>query len=460
MNPTANLFSRLEGLLGAARVLDSELESRKYAIAGRAPHAVVKPAQAEEVAAVVRFTAAEKLSVVCCGSRTKLEMGIPPQRYDVALDISGLVQIAHYDPADLTLSVDAGLPLAELSKLLAAQNQFLPLAVPCFDSSTIGGTVASGIDSTLRLQYGTARDLLIGAEFVDGTGRLCRSGGRVVKNVTGYDLHKLLIGSLGTLAAITRLNFRTHPLPEVRGGFVASFSSPDSALAFRRELLDSGLPFMGVELFDSQFGGLVSEKLKESNAPNNTLVPNEEWNVYAAFGGNEALVLRFQRELRERATQHSAIHAELLDDASNQEWSGVLQETFDWLRRAAPNVALLRIAKQYFTPADLAEFIGASSQADFRTALLLSGSGTALLALLCGNDEEPQRNALASSVAELFSCVNAARATATILYAPDWLKARCSVWGPLRPDFPLMQRVKASFDPQNIFSPGRFVGGL
>ena len=157
--------------------------------------------------------------MVCCGARSKLEIGMPPQRYDLAVDLTGMVQIPHYDPADLTLSVDAGLPLAELTKVLAAQNQFLPLAVPCFASSTIGGTVASGMDSTLRLQYGTARDLLIGAEFVDGTGRLCRSGGRVVKNVTGYDLHKLLIGSLGTLAAITRLNFRTYPLPELRGGF-------------------------------------------------------------------------------------------------------------------------------------------------------------------------------------------------------------------------------------------------
>jgi glycolate oxidase FAD binding subunit len=460
MNPTANLSVRLEGLLGAARMLDSEIELRKYAIAGRAPLAVVKPAKAEEVAEVVRFAAAEKLSVVCCGSRTKLEMGMPPQRYDLALDISGLVQISHYDPADLTLSVDAGLPLAELSKLLAAQNQFLPLAAPCLASSTIGGTVASGIDSRLRLQYGTARDLLIGAEFVDGTGRLCRSGGRVVKNVTGYDLHKLLIGSLGTLAAITRLNFRTYPLPELRGGFLASFSTPDTALAFRRTLLDSGLPFIGVELFDSRFGGLLAQILKKAGATKNVLLPNEQWNVYADFAGNEAMVLRFQRELRERATQHSANHAGLLDDVSNQAWSSALQETFDWLRRAAPNLALLRIAKQDFKPADLAEFPRVPSQAELHSAFLLSGSGTMFLALLCGDGEEPQRNALAIRVTELFSYANAAQATATILHAPDWLKERCNVWGPPRPDFSLMQRVKASFDPQNIFSPGRFVGGL
>src|SRR5262249_17594815 len=147
-----------------------------------------------EVAELVRFAVSHKLAVVCCGSRSKIELGMPPGRYDLAIDLTGLREIVHYDPDDLTLSVDAGLSLAELAGALAARNQFLPLAVPFAETATIGGTVASGVDSTLRLQYGAARDFLIGAEFVDGTGRLCKSGGRVVKNVTGYDLHKLLIG--------------------------------------------------------------------------------------------------------------------------------------------------------------------------------------------------------------------------------------------------------------------------
>ena len=138
----------------------------------------------------------------------------------------------------------------------------------------------------------------------------------------------------------------------------------------------------------------------------------------------------------------------------------VLRETFDWLRRAAPQVAVLRIAKQPVTTADLTEFLKGPVSAASRPVLLLSGSGNALLALLCENDEEPQRTSLASGVTELFSYLSAEQATATILHAPDWLKQRCNVWGPPRPDVPLMQRVKASFDPQNIFAPGRFVGGL
>lgn len=460
MNQAANLSARLEGLLGSVRVLDSEMESRNWAIAGRTPQVVVRPRRAEEVAEIVRFAAAEKLAVVCCGSRSKLAMGMPPRRYDLAVDLTGLLQIAHYDPADLTLSVDAGLPLAELTEVLAAQNQFLPLAVPCFARATIGGSVASGIDSAWRLQYGTARDLLIGAEFVDGTGRICRSGGRVVKNVTGYDLHKLLIGSLGTLAAITRLNFRTYPLPEVKAGFLASFSSPDTALAFRRDILDSGLPFAGVDLFDAHFGGLFTKMLKKANAPKIELLSEGRWYVYAAFGGNEAVVRRLQRELRERAMKSNATRGELLDAHADQLWSGELRESFDWLRVAAPDVTLLRIAQQRITSPDLAELLRVHPPAAFRSALLLSGSGTALLALLCQNDEEVERTTLESSVKEILSYVNGKQASATIPHAPDWLKERCNVWGALRPDFPLLQRVKASFDPQNVFSPGRFVGGL
>ncbi len=167
---TANLAAKLEGLLGATRVIAAEDSLLSFAVDGVAPAAIIQPASAEEVAEVARFAASENLAIVSCGSRSKLDLGMPPARYDIALDMSGLCLIAHYDAGDLTLSVDAGMPLRHLEQKLAEQQQFLPLAVPCFETSTVGGAVASGIDSALRQQYGSARDFLIGAEFVDGTG--------------------------------------------------------------------------------------------------------------------------------------------------------------------------------------------------------------------------------------------------------------------------------------------------
>ncbi|MGB8323987.1 MAG: FAD-binding oxidoreductase, partial [Candidatus Acidiferrum sp.] len=252
MSATANLMARLESLLGADRVLRADDGSPDYAIDGIVPGAVVRPSCADEVVELARFAISEKLSLVPCGSRSKIDLGMTPERYDIAVDMTGLQTIAHYDAGDLTLAVDAGISLRQLTEFLEVKKQFLPLAVPCFETSTVGGTVVSGIDSALRQQYGTARDFLIGAEFVDGTGQLCKSGGRVVKNVTGYDLHKLLIGSLGTLGVITRLNFRTFPMPEVSRGHLANFVSLEGALAYRQRLEASGLSLANLEILSPE----------------------------------------------------------------------------------------------------------------------------------------------------------------------------------------------------------------
>ena len=211
MTASTTPATTLESLLDSSRVqTDPALSTTQ---SNGIPAVVAKPVTAEEAAAVVRYATTEKLSVIPTGCRTKLQIGASPSRYDIALDMSGLQEIAHYDPADLTISVGAGMRLAALNATLLEHNQFLPLLVPYYSSATIGGAIASGLDSPLRQLYGTARDFLLGAEFIDGTGALVKSGGRVVKNVTGYDLHKTLVGSLGNLAAITRLNFRTFPAP-------------------------------------------------------------------------------------------------------------------------------------------------------------------------------------------------------------------------------------------------------
>jgi len=229
---STNIATRLESAIGSSRVVTDAAIRAAYAVDEIIPSVVAKPSSPEEAAEVVRLAAQENLALIPTGARTKLQIGRPPTRYDIALDLTALNQIVHYDPSDLTLSAEAGTPIEKLNATLLEHRQFLPLLVPWYSRSTIGGAIASGIDSPLRQFYGTARDFLIGAEFVDGTGNLCKSGGRVVKNVTGYDLHKLLIGSLGTLAVITRLNFRTFPSVIAE----AAASSPPSPTRKARSL--------------------------------------------------------------------------------------------------------------------------------------------------------------------------------------------------------------------------------
>src|SRR5882672_8656319 len=255
-----NFAARLESLIGSSRMSTDAAARACYAVDESLPPAVAKPTSAKEVAEIVRFAALEKLALIPCGNRTKLAIGMPPSPYDIALDMTALNQIPHHDPGDLTVSAEAGIPLAKLNSVLSEHKQFLPLLVPWYSLSTIGGTIASGIDSPLRQFYGTARDFLIGAEFVDGSGHLCKSGGRVVKNVTGYDLHKLLIGSLGTLAVITRLNFRTFPSPIASRGFVASFPSAEGALALRRAIAGSSLTPLTLDIVSPELAQIFATR--------------------------------------------------------------------------------------------------------------------------------------------------------------------------------------------------------
>ena len=221
---SASVTTRLNEIVGAANVASDFAQLAAYEIDRKLPAAAVRPATSEEAAEIVKFAAAENLSLVATGARTKLGIGYTPTRYDLALDMTRLNKVIAYDPGDLTLSVEAGVPLAKIAQLLAEHHQFLPLAVPFSARTTIGGTIASGVDSPLRQFYGTARDFLLGMEFVTGEGVAAKSGGRVVKNVTGYDIHKLMIGALGTLGVITRVNFKTFPMPLGSRGFVARFS--------------------------------------------------------------------------------------------------------------------------------------------------------------------------------------------------------------------------------------------
>ena len=460
MSTTASLPVRLEALLGRNRVGATEDELRKFMIGGRIPSAVLKPRSAQEVAETVRFAASEKLALVCCGSGSKLEIGMTPQRYDLLLGMAGLNEIAHYDPADLTLSVDAGLPLGTLHMALKQKGQFLPLAVPGGESATIGGAVVSGIDSTLRQQYGTARDFLIGAEFVDGTGQLCKSGGRVVKNVTGYDLHKLLMGSLGTLAAVTRLNFRTFPLPDTCARHLSSFSDAESAMNFRAALRSSGLPLSNLEVMSPEFSAVAAACLRAANQPVPESPSSSGWNVYAACEGHEAVVRRIARELESLTSAARAKKSETLSASVGEALDDFMREAYDHLISTFPSVVLARIVLPNFTASNAMEISRPAQAGSFRCAFALRACGVAYLALLAEAEDAAAIDELSRAATVVFATVAQKRGTVTLLHAPPAVKERVGFWSVKPPDFLLMQRLKAAFDPQTVFAPGRFAGGL
>ena len=456
---TANLGARLAEAVGTQSVAATPEELVSYAVDGLSPAVVVKPSSPAEVVEVVKFALAEKLKVVPLGSGSKCEIGMAPTRYEIALDMSAMCEVAHYDAGDLTLSIDAGMSLRELEVFLRAHGQFLPLAVPCFESATAGGTVASGIDSVLRRQYGTARDFLLGAEFVDGKAELCKSGGRVVKNVTGYDLHKLLIGSLGTLGIITRLNFRTFPMQPVSGGYVANFSSGAEALDYREHLENSGLPLTNLEVIDSETMRIIRTILwrVENRVP--SAIEDAAWCVYGSFEGSESVTRRISSELEKLGGDSGARHSEVLEPGADEVLGGMLREAFEWLRWASPATILYRLALCGRTNDAIAELVSAAESLSLRFALLVRAAGIVYFALLSEKEE-----AMLASAPKIDSVVvPLARkhgGHATLLHAPLSAKLKITEARPQRADAALQSRMKKVFDPSDIFVPGRMVGGI
>jgi glycolate oxidase FAD binding subunit len=457
---TITLAPRLQGLLGSANVLSAPQELRRYAVDGVVPSVITKPGSAAEVAEIVRFAIAEKLCVIPTGGRTKLGIGRPPDRYDIAIDMTGLKQLAHYDPGDLTLSADAGMTVHALQEMVAANGQFLPLALPFFLETTVGGSVASGIDSVYRRLLGSARDFLIGAEFVDGKGVNCKSGGRVVKNVTGYDLHKLFIGSLGTLAVITRLNFRTYTWPETSASQVASFSSLESALAFRNALETSGLPFFNLEVLSPGLAATFAKNLHAQNSLAPTAFETGGWVVYAGWAGNPSVVGRIRNDL-ELCTQKCApTEVETLGGTLNSDIHVLFREAFPLLRSLSSDTIVLRIVHPQLSAEILRNLSETASKEGVAGHLLLRPVGVTYFALVAGNDEVSANDRLARAANAAISLLKRNGATYSVLQASTPVKASIPLWGPQGSDFALMQRVKHAFDSSNTFAPGRFAEGL
>jgi glycolate oxidase FAD binding subunit len=497
-SPSTNLIARFESILGSSQVLADPASCATYAVDEILPSVVVKTASAEQVAEIVRFASLEKLALIPCGNRTKLALGTPPSRYDIALDLTALNQIPHYDPGDLTVSADAGTPLTKLNALLYEHHQFLPLLVPWYSRSTIGGTIASGLHSPLQQFYGAARDFLIGAEFVTGSAALTKSGGRVVKNVTGYDLHKLLIGSLGSLAVITRLNFRTFPAPIAGSrGFVASFPSAEGALALRRAITKSSLTPLTHDIISPELAQIFATRTPatpetavfagENRTPSQASLPpvgdwfsSREWQLCAAFAGTPEVLTRYARELTLLAERSRANSTTILDDATRPAFWGRLRESLSLFLEASPATAIFKISVLPSHHATLFESLRQiADHAALPHALVARAGGTIYFALLPTSTNEETISLLAHCATRIFNAVSAAggpdprnRGYATLLFAPLALKQKINMGGPhpvspastrpttnarleQAPGLALMRRLKSAFDPQNILAPGR-----
>ncbi|MFI5841990.1 FAD-binding oxidoreductase [Catenuloplanes sp. NPDC051500] len=462
-------------------------------VAGVPAALVARPADAAQVADVLRVAAAYHLAVVARGGGTRLDWGTPPSRLDLILDLSGLDRIIDHAAGDLVLVAEAGARLADVQRHLAVAGQRLAVDAPT-PGATLGGTVATGHSGPSRLLAGPIKDQIIGISVVRPDGTPAISGGRVVKNVAGYDLGRLMCGSYGTLAVFTRLIFRLRPLPAARAFITAPILGPSlvtplieaiagAQLAPSAIELDLPAPPRDPDLRRDAAGPAGSDRIHRSGDGSGpatsggfSSVPGDGSDQPGARSAarGETGKTREARETREAGGNCSisgvgavvvlvegpaagvagraAAVRELLQKAGAEEVHVRAEAPAWWaaLPATGSGETLLRLT---FVRSGLLDVVSAAR--DEGAALRGAAAAGVLTAVL--PHASPERVAVA--LARLRVVCARHGGAAIVLDAPPAVRATVDMWGPV-PALDLMRRVKDQFDPDRRLSPGRFVGGL
>lgn len=385
-------------------------------ILGIEPATVAAPTTQDEIAAIVAQADAAGQAVIPWGGGTAQDYGYPPRRADVLLDLSTFNRILAHEPGDLTVTVEAGATLADVQAILAKENQFLPLDPPYADRATMGGIIATDACGPSRVGYGSVRDWLIGLTVVDPQGRVVKGGGKVVKNVTGYDLPKLHVGALGTLGVIVEATFKVAPKPETT-----------RALLFRLTRADNDTVAALLNALNTRRVAPALSLLHEANGQRHLFItwsgPQEvvdgECNGATDLCGELGISAPFPLDSDFAVAEPSPTdcHIRLRVSPSDA-----------WRTHCA--VAALGISETIQTLVPLG-----------------------LIEVSCASVD---------SARTLLNWTSKTNASISGVHAPFALRAEANIalWHPLPPAFPLMQRLKETLDPNGTLNPGRFVGGL
>ncbi len=397
------------------------------AVLGVVPAGVFEPATEEEAAEAMRECARERLRVAFVGGGTDLGLGNPPAALDAVIRTSGLSRVLEHAPHDQIARVEAGLTLSALQARLAPHGQRLALDPPFPDRATAGGILCGNAFGPLRTSRGSARDLVIGVSFVRADGVLARGGGKVVKNVAGFDLPRILFGSLGTLGLVTAVNFRLHPLPEASATLLFPGLAPREVRQAAREILSAQV----------------------EPAATAALARGEGLDLGVRFEGFGPGVSG-QADRLLAAARRASLAGELLpEERARAFWAGC---------GAAREKGSFR-ARLSAPPAELER---ASAALATLLRALAGGEGVFYPALGLGFAGGAPAGAaeLASAAGDARGSLEALGGWLAVNDAPPEVRARLDAWGRPPSSLPLMRRLKAQLDPEGRLAPGRFVGGI
>jgi glycolate oxidase FAD binding subunit len=400
------------------------------------------PATTDEVIGVIGRAATAGMAVYPWGGGTQLAAGARPSRTGWGLSLSRLNRLVDYPVGDLTITVEAGLTIAELARRLAAQGQRLPIDIAGAEQATVGGTLATNFAGPRSYAYGTLRDYVLGLQAVDGRGVRFSGGGRVVKNAAGYDLCRLLVGSLGTLAVVTQVTLMVRPVAEATALVACHVSSGTQAERLLAELVQSDTLPVAIELL----GGPAWE----NDALLGPLPPKSFAWLVVGFEGQRLEVEWMTARLAQKWAPPAENGAVVLYDQQAQPL---------WQRMVEPSTPATGNGTPWLTveiatlPSNTVAAIEALRTIDPAVSLQ-ARAGTGLIVATLALPEPAQTRNLLEAIVR--PAVAALGGHVVVRSAPAVAALNCrDVWGPVGPAQNLWARLKEQFDPQGILNPGR-----
>ena len=378
--------------------------------------------------------ASEGLAIYPQGGRTALDYGGVPAASGVVVDVARISRVVDYPAADMTITVEAGMTLAAVQQILAAEGQRLPLDAPWPSRATLGGIYATNASGPRRFGAGRPRDLIIGVRFVSGEAKVIKGGGRVVKNVAGYDLPKLLTGSMGTLGIIAEMTLKVRPKPETTAVVLVGVESLDRLAALLAALNTSVTRPAAIEVWNQSAGSTIERRSQNGVA---------EWTLGVGFEDNATSVAWQVESIKSEMVGNEVRVLERAD--TTELWDRLT----DFPAIAAGDLGFVANVRPSSVPA----FVGSADPG--RWALQAhAGSGIVRGFSVAGVSAEPW----SSEIAALRSRAVADGGNLILVRCPTDLKEALRVWGEPRADAFLARKVKQALDPRGVMNPGRLSG--
>ncbi|MGE3805984.1 MAG: FAD-binding oxidoreductase [Gemmataceae bacterium] len=398
-------------------------------IEGFGPVPVVRPGSIAELGDLVRAADQNEQAIYPLGGRTMLDLGRIPTKAGTGIDLRGLDQVIDYPARDMTITVQAGITMARLQEILSDEHQRLPVDVPRAGQATLGGTIATNTSGPRRLGAGTLRDYVIGISAVNDDGNEFKAGGRVVKNVAGYDLCKLLTGALGTLGIVTQVTLKVRPRPEEQA-LVLLGADTGALQAILEKLHASRVRPMCLDLVSAKAAAALGGGVQ---------LPEHPWLVLVGFEDSRQAV---QWQIEQLQHEFTDLDVKVMREPGL--WSALVE----FAQREEAKVSF----KANMLPAGVAAFCRDAAQAGWLLQAH-AGSGIVRGQLDMSISREEGKRLLAA----LRQAAQARQGNVIITRCPLEWKPHLPVWGEVRSDLALMKQVRERFAPKNLFNPGRFV---